>query len=194
MLKFIGAVSRASAMIGGAVLCGLILMVCLSVAGRGVNEALHHDLIMRFMPDLAQMLLSIGVGPIIGDNEILEAGMAFAIFSFLPAAQLYGAHASVDILANHLPRRLNQLLIALFEVIFAAVLLLITAQLFQGMISKRASNQTSFYLQYPIWWGYAASLSGAIAASLVSVTVAAARCAELFTGLSLLPQAQGDKH
>lgn len=194
MQTFIRKFSHFFAMLGGLVLCGIILMVCFSVAGRAINGALHSDAIMGNFPGLAEALLATGIGPIVGDNEVLEAGMAFAIFAFLPITQLYSAHASVDILTNHLPRRVNNFLVALFELVIAAVLILIAVQLFQGMSSKMNSGQTTFYLQYPIWWAYAASVLAAVAAAFVGSYVALARVTELLTGTVILPAEQGAEH
>lgn len=179
--------ARLFAQLGGLVLSILIIVTCLSIAGRSLNSLLHGDLAQSFMPALANALLATGVGPINGDFELVEAGMAFAIFSFLPLCQLNGAHASVDIFISSLPLRANRLLRTIIEIVFAAVLVLIAWQLFQGMESKRASGQTTFLLQFPVWWAYAVSLSGAIMAALVSVYVAVMRMIEVTTGHRVLP-------
>ena len=138
-------------------------------------------------PGAASALLATGVGPINGDFELVEAGMAFAIFAFLPLCQLNGAHASVDIFTAALPLRFNRFLRMVIEVIFAAVLVLIAVQLFSGMMSKLDRGQTTFLLEFPVWWAYAASLLGAVAAALVSIYVAALRLLEVATGRVILP-------
>jgi TRAP-type C4-dicarboxylate transport system permease small subunit len=44
---------------------------------------------------------------------------------------------------------------------------IITWRLFLGMLDKRSYGETSFILQFPVWWGYAASLLGAAVFALV---------------------------
>lgn len=112
--------------------------------------------------------------------------MAFAIFAFLPLCQLRGSHASVDIFTNQLPLPVYHFIRGLIELVFTVVLFLIAMQLFSGMESKRASGQTSFLLEYPVWWGYAISVPGAWVASFVSLYISVCRFIELTSGRTLL--------
>ena len=179
--------ARAFAILGGLALSNLIGLTCLSIVGRSLNSVLHGDLAQAFAPDVANALLATGIGPLNGDFELVEAGMAFTIFAFLPLCQLNGAHASVDIFTAKLPLRINSFLRMVIEIIFAAVLILIAVKLFAGMESKRNSGQTTLLLQFPVWWGYAVSLPGAIATALVSVHIAVSRLLEVTTGRVVLP-------
>ena len=187
MHTLIDRLARIFAQIGGGVLAVLIVLTCLSVLGRSLNGILHSDWVEAMAPSLANWLLGLGIGPINGDFELVEAGMAFAIFAFLPICQLHGAHAKVDIFTSALPARFNRWLIAVIDLVFALVLLLIAVQLFQGMESKRSSGQTTFLLEFPIWWAYGLSLLGAIVAAGVAVYVALMRIAEIATGRAILP-------
>lgn len=187
MHAIVNGLARAFAFLGGLVLSALVVMTCLSIAGRSLNGALHSDALSELAPGLAAGLLGLGIGPIPGDFEIVEAGMAFAVFAFLPLCQLVGAHASVDVFTQALPPRADRVLRAAIEIAFAAVLVLVAWQLFEGMESKRRSGQTTLLLQYPVWWAYALSLSGAVAAALVSLYVAAMRLVEAATGRPVLP-------
>ena len=187
MHTLIDRLARIFAQIGGGVLAMLIVLTCLSVLGRSLNGILHSDWVEAVAPNLANWLLGLGIGPINGDFELVEAGMAFAIFAFLPICQLHGAHAKVDIFTSALPARFNRWLIAVIDLVFALVLLLIAAQLFQGMESKRSSGQTTFLLEFPIWWAYGLSLLGAIVAAGVAVYVALMRIAEIALGRAILP-------
>ena len=187
MHHYVNKLARVFAILGGLALSVLIVMTCLSIIGRSLNSVLHGDFLQAFAPGLASALLATGVGPINGDFELVEAGMAFTIFAFLPLCQLNGAHASVDILTSKLPQRINSFLRLLIEILFAAVLILIAVKLFAGMESKRNSGQTTLLLQFPVWWGYAISVPGAIAAALVSVHIAVSRLIEFTTGRLVLP-------
>lgn len=186
MHVFFTRLARAFAIIGGLVLSALIVMTCLSIVGRSLNSVLHGDLAQRVMPELADWLIKVGVGPINGDFELVEVGMAFAIFAFLPLCQLNGAHASVDIFTARLPVRVNRILRMVIEMVFAVVLVVIAVQFFAGMESKRASGQTTFLLEYPLWWAYAVSVPGAFVAALVSIYIAFSRLIEVATGRAVL--------
>ena len=125
--------------------------------------------------------------------ELVEAGIAFCIFAFLPLAQITGAHASVDILTSVFPAGVNRLLAALWEVLFAVVLIVIAWKLYDGMAGKIRYNETTMLLQFPVWWAFALSLTGAVAAAVVAVYVAALRVGELVTGRVLL-RVEGGTH
>ncbi len=186
MHKTMMAVARGMAMIGGAVLSLLILLTCISIAGRLLNGILHSDFVMSVAPGLARWLIDLGIGPVNGDFELVEAGVAFAIFAFIPLCQITSGHASVDIVVNALPRGVNRFLRMVIEVTFAAVLVLIAWRLYAGMLSKQSYGETSFLLQFPVWWAYAASLFAAVVAALVGVYMAAVRVYEFFTGRILI--------
>lgn len=187
MYSFVDRLARFFAQLGGLVLTALIILTCLSIAGRSLNGILHSDWVQTVVPGVAAALLDMGIGPINGDFELVEAGMAFSIFAFLPLCQLNGAHASVDIFTSALPLRANRFLRTIIEIVFAAVLVLIAWQLFEGMLSKRNSGQTTFLLEFPVWWAYAVSLVAAVAAAFVSIYVASMRVVEAITGHRVLP-------
>lgn len=140
--------ARLMAIIGGIVLVFLILMTTASIAGRAMS--------------------SIGLAPVPGDFELVETGMAFAVFAFLPWCQLQRGHASVEILSNLFGSRSNAVLDLISELLMFLVALLITWQLGLGMLDKKAYFETTFILQLPAWWGYAAALAGACVFSLVA--------------------------
>lgn len=188
MHRFFLNLSRVFAYLGGLMLAALIVMTCLSVLGRWANGALHAMVADGVFARLAQGLLDGGVGVIRGDFELVEAGIAFAIFAFLPLCHITNGHAAVDVFTTRLSPRADRVLRAVTEVVFAAVLVLIAVQLAAGMGSKWRSGQTTLILQFPVWWAYALSLSGAMAAAVVASYIAAARAMEAWTGRSLLPR------
>lgn len=187
MYKPIRALSLGMAVMGGTVLFFLIILVCLSVLGRALN-GLMHGAIGTAMPGFAQWALDAGVGPINGDFELVESGVAFAIFAFIPLCQFTAGHASVDIFTSKLPDGVNRFLQVIIDAVFAAVLVMIAVQLNEGMQSKLRYGETTFLLQYPIWWAYAASLVGAVAAAIVAIYVAGVRVVEFAQGRAILPE------
>lgn len=194
MLLFIHKLVRVMAILGGLVLSVLVVLVCISVSGRGGNTFAHWDKLQEVAPALSTALIQSGIGPLSGDFELVEAGVAFAIFSFLPLCQLYSGHATVDIFTSQLPKRYNSWLIAFWETCLSLVILLITWRLLAGMLDKYGNGETTFILTFPIWWAYAASFAAASLASLVSVYCAVARIAEATTGRQLLPTGDGAIH
>jgi len=178
--------ARFMAILGGIVLSALILLTCVSILGRSLNGILHSDFVMGLAPGFAHWLIDIGIGPVNGDFELVEAGVAFAIFAFIPLCQITAGHASVDIVANALSRGVNRFLRMVTEVVFALVLILIAWKLADGMLSKKGYGETSFLLQFPVWWAYAASLFGAVVSAIVGVYMAVVRVTEFATGRILV--------
>jgi len=194
MQRLIYGLARLMALLGGIVLVGLILLTCISVTGRGANSLGHADWLEAAFPALSEAIIGSGVGPLLGDFEIVEAGIAFSIFAFLPWCQLRQGHAVVDIFTAMMPGGLSRFLITFWDVLFALVLILISWRLYEGLIGKFGNGQTTFLLQFPIWWAYAASFAGSVVAALTGVYVAVLRLAGLVTGRHLLPVSGGSAH
>ncbi|PXW67684.1 tripartite ATP-independent transporter DctQ subunit [Loktanella sp. PT4BL] len=169
--RAIHTLANVMALLGGIVLCLLVLMVCVSVSVRELSDLAHGGALRG----LGEWLIDLGVGPILGDFELVEAGVAFAIFAFLPLTQLSGAHARVDVFTKGLGPRVNAALSTFWTVVMAATIVLITWRLFAGMQDKIRYNETSYLIQFPIWWAYAASFGAAVTASIVSLYCAAMR-------------------
>ncbi|WP_316857832.1 TRAP transporter small permease subunit [uncultured Cohaesibacter sp.] len=194
MLKAMERIARLMAVVGGLVLVALILLTCLSVVGRSLNTIGHSAALEAISQGLANLLLGTGVGPINGDFELVEAGIAFVIFAFLPVCQIYSSHATVDVFTSLLSNKTNRYIKAFWEVLFCLLMLLITWRLFVGMENKMEYGETTYLLQFPVWWAYAASFAAAVLASIVSVYCAVARLAELVSGRHYLPYTDGAVH
>lgn len=164
MQRLITGVSQGMALIGGLVLLGIVVMTCLSVVGREV-----------------------GLGEITGNYEILEAGIAFAIFSFFPICQLYNGHATVDVFTSGLGQRALLVLRAFWEVILAVIIVFIAWRLEGGVERYLRNGETTFFLQFPVWWAYSAAFFAASVAAIVALYCAFARVWEAATGRSILP-------
>jgi len=189
--SFFDKTAQTMAMLGGIVLTMLIVLTCVSVLGRGLNTLGHSDLMEGLLPSIANWLIGTGVGPVTGDFELVQAGMAFTIFAFLPLCQLRAGHATVDIFSRRLPRRVNTYLTAFWEVALSCVIVLIAWRLSAGLAVKFGNGQTSFLLQFPIWWAYAASLVAAAIAALVGLFCAWQRLHNALTGQNPLPHDEG---
>jgi TRAP-type C4-dicarboxylate transport system permease small subunit len=194
MLTLVTRAARLMALIGGFVLTALVILTCVSVLGRGLNTLGHSDLLEGLAPALAAWLAGTGIGPVTGDYELVEAGIAFAVFAFLPICQLYACHATVDVFTAMMPGRVNSYLAAFWEVVLALVIVVIGWRLFLGFTEKLDNGQTTFLLQFPVWWAYGASFGAALVAGLVGLYCAGARVAEALTGRPYLPGGAGADH
>ncbi|MDG3040257.1 TRAP transporter small permease [Roseicyclus marinus] len=192
MLTLVTRTARLMALLGGFALTALVAVTCASILGRGIDRFGHWDRVEAAAPGLAAWLT--GFGPVRGDYELVEAGIAFAVFSFLPICQLMAAHATVDVFTGLMPARVNRFLAAFWEIVLAFVIILIGWRLYAGFLEKLDNGQTSFLLQFPVWWAYGASLVAAIVAGLVGLYCAAARVAEGVTGRPHLPGSEGSGH
>lgn len=190
LARLITRIANAMAMLGGLVLCLLIVMTVLSIIGRGLNGLGHDATLERALPALAAWLVA-HTGPVTGDYELIEAGIAFAIFAFLPICQLSAGHARVDLFAKALPPVANRALTALWEIGLALVIIVIGWRLFLGFVEKLDNGQTTFLLQLPVWWAYGASFLAACVAGAVGIYCAAMGLLELVTGRPHLPASDG---
>ena len=189
MQRLVERFARFMAITGGLVLTLLVVLTCVSVIGRGLNTLGHSEFLKSISDSAASALIATGVGPLNGDFELVEAGVAFSIFAFLPICQLYSSHATVDVFTNVLPIKANKALITFWELVLTAVIVLITWRLYVGMESKMAYGETTFLLQFPVWWAYGLSFLAAVVASMVAIYCAIARVVELVTGRHILPYA-----
>lgn len=136
------------AMLGGLVLIAVMLIVVVSITGRG--------------------LISVGLGPIPGDFELVEAGSAFAIFAFLGWCQFHRGHVTVDLFLGRAGPRVNAWIDLLSAILMTIAATVIAWRLAAGLGDKMRYGETTFVLQFPLWWSYAAALTGAVTFALVS--------------------------
>ena len=140
------------ALAGGVVLIVVTITTVLSIIGR--------------------ILIPLGLKPIPGDFEIVQAGMLFAILCFLPWCHLTRGHAIVAILTNRFPTRFNAILEFVMDALMLAVAIFIIWRFHAGLLDKLGNRETTFILRFPIWWSYAAGLLG-----LGTFLIVAAYCA-----------------
>ena len=145
--RVIGGLARSLAILGGVMLVSLAVMSAVSIIGRALSK--------------------LGLGPVPGDFELIEAGCAVAVFAFLPWCQFRGGHVTVDLFESYLPAGLWAWLAVAGNLAMSLVAVIITWQLWLGFFDKLAYGETSMILQMPVWWGYAA---GAIAAVVFVLT------------------------
>lgn len=149
------------ALAGGAVLVLLVGLVCVSAAGNGVLNIARADWLAGLAPALSQRVIGSGVGPLKAGYELIEIGLAVAVFAFLPWAGRRGAHAVVDIATARLPLRARRALDRIWLALLALVLALVAWRMGSGLLGKLRAGDTTFLLGIPLWWAYAACLPSA---------------------------------
>lgn len=141
-MRWIDRLANWTALVGGVLLVALTLMAVASIGGRA--------------------LISLGLGPVPGDFELVEMGIGVAIFFFMPWCYLRNGHATVDLLYMHMPRWAQRTVVIVSDILMTAVWLVLTWQLYLGMVEKKEYMETTFILQMPVWWAYALCLIGAV--------------------------------
>lgn len=147
MNTFVYGISRAMAWFGGFVLAVIAVLSVASIAGRALS--------------------GIGLGPVPGDFELVEAATALAVFCFLPWAHLRRGHATVDLFWNAFAPWLQRVLETLADALMLVVWLLLVWRMSIAMGDYRANGEVSFILQVPVWWGYAISMVPAVGGCIV---------------------------
>jgi len=129
--RLLHAVASGVALFGGLVLFALTLLTVVSVVGRTALSA-----------------------PIPGDFELVEIGMAVAIFAFLPYCQMVRGNVVVDFFTARARAATKALLDALGNLLYTAIAALLTWRVAIGGIEVRAYHETTMVLGVPVWWGY----------------------------------------
>ena len=165
--RFASQLSKGLVFFGGAVLTALAFMTVLSTIGR------------------AFVGLQIGLGPIPGDFELVEAGTAVSVFCFMSWCQLNQGHVTVDIFTNQFGQRANALLILIVNSLIFIVAFVIAWRLWMGFGEqvtwfsqpirdligfgyKPFTNNTTYILGMPFWYSYLLSFIGAFCFALIS--------------------------
>ena len=142
-------ISDRLALAGGVLLLGMAVLVTASV--------------------LRRRLTSQGVP---GDFELLQTGLAVAVFAFMPLCQLRGGNLFVDTFTGRLPLAVRLRLDAMWALTYAGVATLIAVMMTVGAFETLRSGTRSMVLGLPQGWPIA--VSAALAAWLAFVVLLAA--------------------
>lgn len=129
--RFLFIWSKWSALGGIVILCLICLLSTASVIGRALFSS-----------------------PIKGDVELVQVGCVLAVASFLPYAQMKGAHVIVDFFTLKAPKSVRRVLDIVAALIFAVVAFVLAWRSYFGMISAYKSNSTTMILGLPEWWAH----------------------------------------
>jgi TRAP-type C4-dicarboxylate transport system permease small subunit len=139
--RAVHALARYTALAGGAVMIAVTAVTVFSIIGRA--------------------LIRFGFSAIPGDFEIVQAGMLFAIFAFLPWCHLERGHAIVAILTDRFPVRFNALAEFVWDVVMFVAASFIAWRLWVGLVDKFGNRESTFILRFPVWIIYTLGMIGA---------------------------------
>ncbi|MEO0691494.1 MAG: TRAP transporter small permease [Pseudomonadota bacterium] len=159
-------VARILAWCGGIILVAIAVLTVASITGRA--------------------LIVIGLSPIRGDFELVEAGCAIAIFCFLPWCQLRRGHVTVDVLVARFSLRVQAFLGLVGDILIALAAGVILWRIWLGLGEKFPYGsdglreamgfgmrpffvETTYELELPIWIPYAAATAGAVVFFVVAL-------------------------
>ncbi|SMF77865.1 TRAP-type C4-dicarboxylate transport system, small permease component [Tistlia consotensis] len=146
-------VAEAWALVGGLLLVAVVLVNAVSLAGN--------------------ILLS---QPVPGDFEIVEVGVAVAIFAFLPYCQLTDANVTADIFTAGANRFWQSVFVLVASAIALGFSVILLWRMWFGLLDFRTYEEVTTIYQFPLWIAYLpilASLALLVLASLVTLVEAA---------------------
>jgi TRAP-type C4-dicarboxylate transport system permease small subunit len=116
------------AVVGGLLSLAIALTVTASVAGRNIRDE-----------------------GIPGDFEYVQMGTALAVFAFLPLCQIRRGNIVVDTFSASWPPRLLNMIDALWDLVYAALMGLMAYALFLGAFDQRSNGSATMVMNVPIW-------------------------------------------
>lgn len=152
--RLVFGLARVVAIAGGIVLALIAVTTLVSIAGRALIPVGHW--------------IGVKLGPIPGDFELVQAGVLFAVFAFLPWCHLTRGHAIVGIFTDRLSVRFNVVTEALMDLLMLLVAVFIAWRHWDGMMEKFGYRETTLLLRIPLWWIYAAGMIGAVTFVIVA--------------------------
>lgn len=144
--------ARILAFIGGAVVVGLALLVTLSVVLRWFDW-----------------------GGINGDFEMVQMGLALAVFAFLPLCQAHRGNVMVDTFTTWLPPRAQAALDALWDLVYAGFAGFIAWRLAIGATEAFTSRTTTMVLGLPQHYAIGACAGMAAFLAMIALLTALRR-------------------
>lgn len=141
------------AFLGATTLLGMAAMSVISIAGRVLFSQ-----------------------PLPGDFELAQLLCAVSVALFLPYCHLRRAHVFVDFFTAKLSIQLRHGLDAFAGTLMTVVSAVLTWRLTVGLISMRASQETTAIVGFPIWITFIALVAGFSLLTLCAAYVALADC------------------
>lgn len=91
--------------------------------------------------------------PVTGDVEMVQVGGGLAVLGFLAYGTLMRANIFVDSFTTRLPRRANQAIDAVWNLVWGVVALVLAERMTVGALEALGNGSTTMgLLGIPIWW------------------------------------------
>lgn len=148
LAKLARLVIRLWALLGGTVLCTIVLINVYSIVASALFGA-----------------------PFPGDFEMTEVGVAVAVFAFLPYCQITDANVTADIFTARASTRTVAVLRFAASIVALGFATLLVWRMWDGMLDQKAYGYTTAILQFPHWIAFLpilASLALLAVASLIT--------------------------
>jgi TRAP-type C4-dicarboxylate transport system permease small subunit len=104
-----------------------------------------------------------------GDFELVQIGLAVAVFAFLPICQLHGANIIVDFFTQRLPERGQRWLDGLGAVLMTVMCALLSLRTAAGAIAVESAGEQTMIIGLPMWWAYAMLAPGLALAAAIAL-------------------------
>jgi TRAP-type C4-dicarboxylate transport system permease small subunit len=165
--RLVRGLATVAAIAGGTVLVALTIITVLSIIGRA--------------------LIPFGLGPVTGDFELVQAGVLFAVFVFLPWCHLERGHAIVEILTDRFPLRYSAILEFIWDVVMFVAAALIAWRHWAGLTDKIGNGESTLLLRMPLWVVYSGGMIGATLLTIVAAYCAVRSGANAFSATPTRP-------
>ncbi|MEO8758964.1 MAG: TRAP transporter small permease [Devosia sp.] len=165
--RFVVRLAAVVAILGGVALVAITAITVVSVIGRA--------------------LIPLGGGAVPGDFELVEAGMLFAVFAFLPWCHLERGHATVAIVTDRFPIRFSAVAEFVWDTVMLVAAVFLTWRLWAGLVDKYGNGESTFILGVPLWMVYSAGLFGAVILVIVAVYCVARSAANAVSASPVRP-------
>ncbi len=147
------------AVLGGLISLATAIVVVLSVFGRWFKSSAFSS----YVP---------WIGPIDGDFEYVKMGTAIAVFAFLPYAQAMRSNIVVDTFTNRLSTRTVDRMDAFWDLVYAAMMGVLTWCMVLGTRDFLRSGETTMMLQLIVWPAIAMCTALSAVLTLVALVTA----------------------
>lgn len=125
------------ALMGGALLLGIVLATAINAAG--------------FTGNAVARMWGGNVPGLPGYEDAVQMLVGVAALAMFPYAQLYNAHAAVDVFMQYAPAWANRIITIVTAVLLAAAALWMAYMLILGTAEVRADNVETTVLGWPVW-------------------------------------------
>jgi TRAP-type C4-dicarboxylate transport system permease small subunit len=151
-MRILEPAARLFALFAGLVMTAVAIATCASIVSRQVFGA-----------------------ALLGDFELVQVGMAFAVAAFMPLCQLRRGHIAVDFFTARASPGARAALDRIGCLLLAAMFALLAWRTLLGGIGARRDGSVTMLLQFPEWIAFIAMVPPLALSALIALAQAAGR-------------------